>query len=199
MTEMSCCRLLRLKSVPEQLFLISCFRFQPFQACPDSCIIQYKLYAALMTPLALWDRESDVIGIERGGTLQEKSLAEKLVAFGYEKSYQVENPGQFSIRGGIIDIFDLTEENPYRIELWGDEVESIRSFDVLSQRSIEKLESISVFPASEFVLDDASTRQHFRQRHGILIEIADISLKIHLALKLQSRLTTTVLKHWLRI
>ncbi len=111
-------------------------------------------YAALMTPLALWDREKDVIDVEKGGTIDEKELAERLVSFGYEKSYQVENPGQFSIRGGIIDIFDLTEENPYRIELWGDEVESVRSFDILSQRSIEKLESISVFPATEFVLED---------------------------------------------
>lgn len=110
-------------------------------------------YAALMTPLALWDREKDVIDVEKGGTIDEKKLAERLVSFGYEKSYQVENPGQFSIRGGIIDIFDLTEENPYRIELWGDEVESVRSFDILSQRSIEKLESISVFPATEFVLE----------------------------------------------
>ena len=110
-------------------------------------------YAALMTPLALWDREKDVIDVEKGGTIDEKEIAERLVSFGYEKSYQVENPGQFSIRGGIIDIFDLTEENPYRIELWGDEVESVRSFDILSQRSIEKLESISVFPATEFVLE----------------------------------------------
>ena len=115
-------------------------------------------YAALMTPLALWDRGTDVIDIEKGGVLNESGLAEKLIAFGYEKSYQVENPGQFSIRGGIIDIFDLTEENPYRIELWGDEVESVRSFDILSQRSIEKLESVSVFPATEFVLDDARIR-----------------------------------------
>lgn len=111
-------------------------------------------YAALMTPLALWDRETDVIDVRKGGLLNERELAEKLVAFGYERSYQVENPGQFSVRGGIVDIFDLTEENPYRIELWGDEVESIRSFDILSQRSIEKLESISVFPASEFVLEE---------------------------------------------
>ena len=114
--------------------------------------------AALMSPLVLWDRETDVIDIARGGTLDERAIAEKLVTFGYEKCYQVENPGQFSIRGGIIDIFDLTEENPYRIELWGDEVESIRSFDVLSQRSIEKLESVSVFPATEFVLDDDRIR-----------------------------------------
>lgn len=108
-------------------------------------------YAALMTPQALWE-EGDVISVERGGSLNESELAKKLVAMGYEKSYQVESPGQFSIRGGIVDVFDLTEENPYRIELWGDEVDSIRSFDVLSQRSIEKLESISIYPASEFVL-----------------------------------------------
>ena len=115
-------------------------------------------YAALMTPQALWDRKRDVIDVERGGSLQEKELARKLVSMGYENCYQVESAGQFSVRGGIIDIFDLTEENPYRIELWGDEVESIRSFDVLSQRSIEKLESISVFPATEFVLDEDRIR-----------------------------------------
>ena len=136
-------------------------------------------YAALMTPQALWDREKDILDVERGGALQEKALAEKLVSMGYEKCYQVESPGQFSVRGGIVDIFDLTEENPYRIELWGDEVESIRSFDVLSQRSIEKLESISVFPATEFVLDEdriqtglkkleqeaAAQEKMFRDRH----------------------------------
>lgn len=115
-------------------------------------------YAALMTPLVLWDRAKDVVDVRKGGRLDEHELSEKLVAFGYEKSYQVENPGQFSVRGGIIDIFDLTEENPYRIELWGDEVESVRSFDILSQRSIEKLECVSVFPATEFVLDGERIR-----------------------------------------
>lgn len=109
-------------------------------------------YAALMTPQAMWNEEEDVIGAQRGGSLDEGMLAKKLVAMGYEKTYQVESPGQFSIRGGIIDVFDLTEENPYRIELWGDEVESIRSFDILSQRSIERLEDIRIYPASEFVL-----------------------------------------------
>ncbi|MGN1146406.1 MAG: transcription-repair coupling factor, partial [Acetatifactor sp.] len=110
-------------------------------------------YAALMTPQVMWEKE-DVIKAHRGGSLNEAELARRLVSMGYEKSYQVESPGQFSVRGGIVDIFDLTEENPYRIELWGDEVDSIRSFDILSQRSIEKLESISVFPATEFVLTD---------------------------------------------
>ena len=84
--------------------------------------------------------------------IDEKAIALRLVEMGYEKTYQVETPGQFSVRGGIVDIFDLTEENPYRIELWGDEIESIRSFDVMSQRSIEKLSEITVYPATEMLL-----------------------------------------------
>ena len=110
-------------------------------------------YAALMTPQAAWDRERDVVSLQRGDCVSEEALARKLVDMGYEKTYQVESPGQFSIRGGIVDVFDLTEENPYRVELWGDEIDSIRSFDILSQRSIEKLESISIYPATEFLLD----------------------------------------------
>ncbi len=120
-------------------------------------------YAALMTPQAMWDRETDVIDVEKGGTLDEGKLCGRLVAMGYEKTYQVESPGQFSVRGGIVDVFDLTEENPYRMELWGDEVDSIRSFDILSQRSIENLESISIFPASEFVLEEDRIRRGLKK------------------------------------
>lgn len=58
-------------------------------------------------------------------------------------------PGQFSVRGGIIDIYSLTEENPWRIELWGDEIDSIRSFDTQSQRSLENLEEITIYPVTE--------------------------------------------------
>ncbi len=79
-------------------------------------------------------------------------LKKELVKTGYEAAYQVEVAGQFAIRGGIIDIFPLTEENPYRIELWDDEIDSLRSFDVESQRSIENLESIELYPAVELIL-----------------------------------------------
>ena len=85
-------------------------------------------------------------------------MEDELVLMGYERCGQVEGPGQFSVRGGIIDIYPLTEEYPYRIELWGDEVDSIRSFDVESQRSIENLEEITLYPATERVIregDDA--------------------------------------------
>ncbi len=110
-------------------------------------------FAALMTPQVLWNPKEDILEVENGGALDEAALSRRLVNMGYERTAQVESSGQFSVRGGIIDIFDLTEENPYRVELWGDQVESIRSFDVLSQRSIEKLESITVYPAEEFVMD----------------------------------------------
>ncbi|MEY8523801.1 transcription-repair coupling factor [Lachnospiraceae bacterium 38-10] len=107
----------------------------------------------LMEPqIPLGQIEKDILHISASGQIQEKELAEKLVTLGYEKTYQVEVPGQFSIRGGIVDIFDLTEENPYRIELWGEDVDSIRSFDVLSQRSIEKLSSVDIYPATEMIL-----------------------------------------------
>lgn len=111
-------------------------------------------FAALLTPQLQWDLEEDLISIGRNTSIEQTGLAEKLVAMGYEKAYQVESPGQFSVRGGIVDIYDVTEENPYRVELWGDEVESIRSFDILSQRSIEKLSSIRIYPATEYVLNE---------------------------------------------
>lgn len=97
--------------------------------------------------------ENNVLHISGDSVIDEKALAQKLVNMGYEKNYQVEAPGQFSIRGGIVDIYDLTLDNPVRIELWGDEIESIRSFDVLSQRSIEEnMTQVSIYPATEILV-----------------------------------------------
>ncbi len=112
-------------------------------------------FSALMTPtLPLSSFRDHIIHVDGRHPLDESTIAQRLVDMGYEKNYQVEAPGQFAIRGDIVDVFDATEENPYRIELWGDEVQSIRSFDILSQRSIEKLSSIELFPASEMILTE---------------------------------------------
>lgn len=96
--------------------------------------------------------EDHMLDIGTGDQIDLQGLIKQLVTLGYTRNYQVEESGQFSVRGGIIDIFPLTEDNPVRIELWGDEVDSIRSFDILSQRSIENLDSVMVFPASEIIL-----------------------------------------------
>ena len=121
-------------------------------------------FAALMTPqVPLEVLKSSVIRVEKRGELNLSDTSKRLVSLGYEKQYQVEKPGQFAIRGDILDIFELTEENPYRIELWGDEVESIRSFDVLSQRSIAQLETVTIYPATEMILSDRRLRDGFER------------------------------------
>ena len=89
------------------------------------------------------------IKIHAEEALDFQKLQENLSILGYERENQVESPGQFAVRGGILDVFPLTEENPVRIELWGDEVDSIRSFDVESQRSTENLQEIEIYPATE--------------------------------------------------
>ena len=108
---------------------------------------------------ALMDRVAPLSHIR--GSIMESSLGDaldmeqakrQLVRMGYERNHQVESAGQFATRGGILDIFPLTEENPCRIELWGDEIDSMRSFDVESQRSIENLTQVRIYPASEVVL-----------------------------------------------
>lgn len=81
-----------------------------------------------------------------------EKLAASLTALGYERTAQVEGMGQFSVRGGIVDIFPLTEEFPVRIELWDDEIDSIRSFELESQRSVEQKEKVSIYPAREVIL-----------------------------------------------
>ena len=93
-----------------------------------------------------------VILLEEGQELKLDELKEQLVDMGYERCAQVEQGGQFCIRGGILDVFPLTEENPVRIELWGDEVDSIRSFDAESQRSTQRLAEIHLYPAREVTL-----------------------------------------------
>ena len=85
-------------------------------------------------------------------TIDLEKLRQHLVGMGYESVYQVDAPGQFAVRGGIVDIFALTEELPYRIELWGDEIDSIRTFDPDSQRSVDALDEVTIYPAAELIL-----------------------------------------------
>ncbi len=106
--------------------------------------------------LPLAEFEKQILRIKNDSSVQIEDLTRQLVYMGYERSAQVEASGQFSVRGGIIDVFPLTEENPWRIELWGDEVDSIRSFEVESQRSIENLEEVCIYPAAEMVLSKES-------------------------------------------
>ena len=98
--------------------------------------------------------KNQVLSVESGQTVDVEKWKKRLSELGYERMGQVDGMGQFSIRGGIIDVFPLTEELPVRIELWGDEVDSIRTFDIESQRSIEELDSVRIYPATEMTLTE---------------------------------------------
>lgn len=115
-----------------------------------------------------------------GDSIDLEQFTKHLAELGYEKNYQAETRGEFSVRGGIIDIFPLTEDNPFRIELWGDEVDSIRSFDAESQRSIENLEEVHIYPACELVLAEEERKAGIDR---ILKEAEKVSAKLRKEMK----------------
>ncbi len=90
-----------------------------------------------------------------GGSADIDELSQKLVTMGYVREDMVEGRGQFSIRGGIVDIFGANSENPIRIEFFDDEIDSIRTFDAGEQRSLEKLQETEVYPCREILFDEA--------------------------------------------
>ena len=89
-----------------------------------------------------------------GDTYNLEEIKQKLVKLGYTRYDLIEGKGQFSIRGGIVDI-SITETTGIRIEFWGDEIDSIRSFSIVSQRSINTLEKTTIFPAHEYILENS--------------------------------------------
>lgn len=114
-------------------------------------IVCVESLSSVYIPLELYKKY--IFKISVGDTLDLEGIAEKLIQCGYERSDIVDGKGQFSIRGGIMDIYSPISEEAYRLELFGDEVESIRNFNLESQRSIEKVNSIEIFPAREIILD----------------------------------------------
>lgn len=101
--------------------------------------------------------------VEAGDILDLELMQKQLSDMGYENVAQVEHEGEFSVRGGILDIFPLTEESPCRIDLWDDEVDTIRSIDVESQRSVEELDRIVIYPAAEVFMSEDRAAAGLRQ------------------------------------
>ena len=87
--------------------------------------------------------------VSTGAHLEFERLVRRLAESGYLRVDQVEDTGDFSVRGGIIDVFPVTERMPVRIEFWGDEVDSLRSFSVFSQRSLGPLDAVTLYAAGE--------------------------------------------------
>ncbi len=100
--------------------------------------------------------------IRPGGQVDPNDLAGHLAMFGYHRTDRVEARGEFAVRGGIVDVFPAQEDNPIRLDFWGDNVEEIRSFSVASQRSEAKANALTAYPARE-VRPDQETRERARK------------------------------------
>ena len=121
-----------------------------------------------------------IFSLKTGESISIEALTEKLLSCGYTRSEICEGKGQFSVRGGIFDIFPVNSENPLRIEFWGDEIDSISYFDADSQRRTEPIEKTEITPASEILYnpykladiltDYLKTGKHFTEKQKQRIE-----------------------------
>jgi len=114
-------------------------------ACADAAI-QYTI-----PPDTLLDRTIELIS---GAPLPVSDLPAALSAAGYERCAQIEGPGQFAVRGGIVDVYPAACPAPIRLELWGDTVDTLSYFDLLTQRRTEHLDAAAIPPAAEVMYDD---------------------------------------------
>lgn len=121
--------------------------------CRNEPLVVVAPVEALMRRLTPPDVfKSVVVDIAVGDRLETEELVRRLLVMGYERVDLVENAGHFSVRGGIVDIYPMTWETPVRLEFFDDEVDSIRLFEVGSQRSERKIYQCSVYPAREFII-----------------------------------------------
>ncbi|WNR44770.1 transcription-repair coupling factor [Paenibacillus roseipurpureus] len=112
--------------------------------------------------------EESRVTINVGDSVQLDELLASLSSLGYERVERVETKGEMSVRGGILDLYPLTSENAIRIELFDIEVDSIRTFDVSDQRSIDKLTSVTITPCREIQADRKRLQSAAQHAHELL-------------------------------
>ncbi|AIO18284.1 Transcription-repair-coupling factor [Candidatus Izimaplasma bacterium HR1] len=110
-----------------------------------------------LQPRKQWEKA--IIKLEKNDVVNINELLSKLVSLGYKREEKVDKQGEFSYRGGLLDIFPLNEINPLRIEFFDDEVETIRFFDINTQRSTIKTKDIEIFPMFEFHYSETQFRK----------------------------------------
>ncbi|MDF2634421.1 MAG: transcription-repair coupling factor [Pelosinus sp.] len=123
----------------------------------ENVIVLATPEAAMQRVLPREHFENSRITITSGSEMRRENLLESLVRFGYERVDQVDGLGQFSARGGIVDIFPISNRVPIRVEFFGDEVDSLREFDITSQRSLHAVEQSDILPLSEVDQNGAPT------------------------------------------
>jgi transcription-repair coupling factor (superfamily II helicase) len=117
-------------------------------------IIIVNLYGILKPQLPRDKWKNAIINIKKGHSYNIHELKEKLINYGYTHQYTVEKIGDFAIRGGILDIFPIQTDNPFRLDFFGDELDVIKTFDLDTQRSIDPVESFRITPMTDFFYTD---------------------------------------------
>jgi len=118
----------------------------------DPCLVVSSRRAALRPTVAPAALGATTIELKPGATAQLADVVRGLVELGYSREPQVETPGQFALRGGILDVFPAAARSPVRAEWFGDEIESLRIFDPLNQRSVMTVPRVTVRPGREVLL-----------------------------------------------
>ena len=114
---------------------------------------------------------NSILSLKVGDVIDPKELVEKLISIGYVRDTIVNKTGEVGVRGFVIDVFPIGEDNPVRIEFFDDEIESIRYFNSDSQKSIDNLDSIQIKPIFEFICNKKIEEEHFgKQKHLYLYE-----------------------------
>ncbi len=122
------------------------------ERCPKVIVAPIR---ALIQRLGPGHDTIEPILVGQGDRIDQTELTTALVEMGYRREYQVEHRGEFAVRGSIVDVFPSTDDVPFRIDLWGDEVERLTEFGVGDQRSTSAVSEVQIFPARELMLDDA--------------------------------------------
>ena len=117
----------------------------------DDCVVIAPVTGAIrkLPPKEIF--EENVLELKLGQDVDIDDIRQRLSVMGYERVHMIEGRGEYSIRGGIIDIFTPDSDDPYRVELFDTEVDSVRTFDIDTQRSLENLDSIAVYQCSQIV------------------------------------------------
>ena len=116
----------------------------------EKIIVISSTIAAVKKDFSRKDFLNFQIHVESGQNFSQENFLSKLINFGYERADEVDSIGKFSVHGGIIDIFPVNEQNPRRIEFFGDEIDSIREIDFNTLRSKKKIPEVTIFPIKNF-------------------------------------------------
>ena len=125
----------------------------------DGGVVVASIDALMDRVLGRENFSESVLTVEPGMTMEMEALSTKLSRLGYERVVEVDAMGEYSIRGGIVDVYPFTSENPVRIEFWDTEVDGIRTFDAETQRSIDTLDRVEIYPASDRADSAAGEKQ----------------------------------------